>query len=93
MTEKLLVDVAGWIAMALILAAYALLTAGRLDARSPIYQWMNVIGAIGFVINLSYYRAWPGATLNVIWAGIGIVALVRMAFGRGREDREEIRSS
>jgi hypothetical protein len=36
--------------MLLILGAYALLTAGRLDSRSPAYQWMNVAGAAGFTL-------------------------------------------
>ena len=79
MTEKLLVDIAGWMAALLILGGYALLTAGKVTARSPSYQWMNVVGAIGFVINSGYFKAWPSAVLNVIWAGIGIVALLQIA--------------
>jgi hypothetical protein len=78
-TEKLLVDIAGWMAALLILGGYALLTAGKVDAKSPLYQWMNVVGAIGFVINSGYFKAWPSAVLNVIWAGIGIVALLQIA--------------
>jgi len=78
------VDVAGWLAALLILGGYALLTAGKVNARSPLYQWMNVLGAVGFVINSGYFKAWPSAVLNVIWAGIGIVALVRIAASRRR---------
>ncbi|MCW3798055.1 hypothetical protein OMW55_09590 [Sphingomonas sp. BN140010] len=84
MTEKLLVDVAGWLAALLILGGYALLTAGKVNAKSPLYQGMNVVGAVGFVINSGYFRAWPSAALNVIWAGIGIVALVKIASARRR---------
>lgn len=80
-----MVDVAGWLAAILILGGYALLTAGKVNARSPLYQWMNVLGAIGFVINSGYFKAWPSAVLNVIWAGIGIVALIRIASSRRRE--------
>jgi hypothetical protein len=86
MTERLLVDVAGWAAALLILGGYALLTAGKLTARSPAYQWMNVFGAIGFVINSGYFKAWPSAVLNVIWAGIGIFALIRIAAARKRDE-------
>ena len=82
MDQKLLVDIAGWLAALLILGGYFLLTAGRLTARSPAYQWMNVVGAIGFVINSGYFKAWPSAVLNVIWAAIGIVALIRIASQR-----------
>ena len=79
-------DVAGWAAALLILLGYALLTAGKVNARSPSYQWMNVLGAIGFVINSGYFKAWPSAVLNVIWAGIGIVALIRIAASRKRDE-------
>ena len=82
MTERLFVDAAGWLAALLILGGYALLTAGKVTARSPLYQWMNVVGAVGFVINSGYFKAWPSAVLNVIWAGIGIVALIRIAARR-----------
>jgi hypothetical protein len=86
MTERLMVDVAGWLAALLILGGYALLTAGKVNARTPAYQWMNVLGAIGFVINSGYFKAWPSAVLNVIWAGIGVVALIRIAASRRREE-------
>ena len=65
--------------MLLILGAYALLTAGKLDARSPTYQWMNVVGAAGFIVNSGWNGAIPSAALNVVWMGIGIYALSRLA--------------
>ena len=83
--ERLFVDVAGWAAALLILGGYALLTAGKVDAKSPLYQSMNVLGAICFVINLTYLKAWPAAMLNVIWAGIGIVALIRIVMSGRKE--------
>ena len=79
MTLDLLMEVVGWIGAILILAGYFLLSAGKLDARSPAYQWLNVVGALGFIANSSWNEAWPSAALNVIWVGIGIVALTRIA--------------
>ncbi len=81
MTLNLGMEIAGWIGGTLILAGYFLLTNGKLDAKSPTYQWLNVIGAIGFIANSSWNGAWPSAALNVIWVGIGAVALVRI-FGK-----------
>lgn len=72
------VEVAGWIGALLILAAYALLSAGKVGGRSPLYQWMNVVGAAGFTINGWWHRALPSAALNVIWMGIGGFALWRI---------------
>ena len=74
-------EVAGWIGALLILAAYGLLSAGKLDAKSPAYQWLNVVGAVGFIANSSWNGAWPSAALNVVWVGIGVVALWRI-FGK-----------
>ncbi len=81
MTLDILMEVVGWIGGTLILAGYFLLTNGKLDARSPTYQWLNVVGALGFIANSGWNGAWPSAALNVIWVGIGVVALIRI-FGR-----------
>lgn len=62
----------------LILAAYGLLTAGRLQVTSPVYHWMNVVGAVAFVLNSGVNGAYPSAALNVVWMAIGGVALWRM---------------
>jgi hypothetical protein len=78
MTLNLLMEIAGWIGALLILAGYGLLSAGKLDAKSPAYQWLNVVGAIGFIANSSWNGAWPSAALNVVWVGIGVVALVKI---------------
>lgn len=81
MTLDVLMEVVGWIGGTLILAGYFLLTNGKLDAKSPTYQWLNVVGALGFIANSSWNGAWPSAALNVIWVGIGVVALIGI-FGK-----------
>ncbi|GAA4024112.1 hypothetical protein GCM10022280_26190 [Sphingomonas swuensis] len=88
MTLDLFVEVAGWIAAVLILGAYALLTAGRLGPKSIAYQAMNVVGAIGFIINSSWNGAIPSAALNVVWAGIGLVAIAGVLRARRRATPE-----
>ena len=82
---KIAIEVAGWIAAVLILTAYGLLSAGKLTGKSVAYQVMNIVGAIGFVINTGYNGAFPSAVLNVIWVGIGVWALVKIRMNRGRE--------
>lgn len=79
MTLTVAIEIIGWAAALLILAAYALLTAGKLKADDRAYQWMNVLGAAGFIINSGWNGAVPSAALNVIWAGIGLTALWRIA--------------
>jgi hypothetical protein len=77
MSLRTFVSVAGWTAAVLILGAYSLLSFGKIDARSRIYQLMNIVGAAGFIINCAYNSAWPSVALNVIWMGIGFYALRR----------------
>jgi hypothetical protein len=79
MTLKNFVDFSGWAAAALILGAYALLSFGKIQARSPAYQWMNIVGAVGFIINCSANGAWPSVALNMVWLVIGFYALRRNA--------------
>jgi hypothetical protein len=77
MTLKTFVDISGWAAAFLILGAYSLLSFGRIQANSWIYQCLNIAGAVGFIINCAWNGAWPSVALNVVWLGIGFYALRR----------------
>ena len=77
------VEVAGWAGATLILLAYLLLSMGKLTGQSPSYQWMNVFGAAGFIVNGWWHGALPSAALNVIWMLIGGVALWRIGKRQG----------
>ena len=83
MTPDLAIAIAGWTGAGLIVAAYALLTIGRMSSTSAGYQWLNVAGAGGIGINAWWNDALPSVALNVVWAGIGVVALwqIRRAAG------------
>ena len=72
---QIMIEVIGWTAAAIILASYVLLSLGKLEPRGAAYQWMNVVGAGGFVINSGYNGAIPSAVLNVVWAGIGLFTI------------------
>jgi hypothetical protein len=72
---KLAVEIIGWIGAVLILAAYALLSAGRLKGDSLSYQVMNILGAAGFVVNSGWNGALPSAAMNLVWIGIGVFAI------------------
>jgi hypothetical protein len=78
-TERIIIETIGWSGAVLILIAYVLLSSGRLGGRSRLYQWMNVVGAVCFIVNSGYNGAVPSAVLNVIWAGIGLFTLWRIA--------------
>ena len=75
---ELLVEIVGWIGAGLILLGYALVSSGRIQARSVSFQLMNLLGAAGFVLNSGFHGAWPSAILNVIWIGIAAVSLAKV---------------
>lgn len=75
--QTIAIEAAGWIGAVLVLAGYGLASAGRLDGRSPAFQWLNLIGAAGFVINTAWHGAIPSMVLNIIWCGIAVVTLWR----------------
>ncbi|HWW32331.1 MAG TPA: hypothetical protein VNY70_03095 [Steroidobacteraceae bacterium] len=73
---KLIIEVVGWIGATLIISAYALLSAGKLQGDSRTYHLMNIFGAMGFVVNSGWNGAYPSAALNVVWIFIGAYALL-----------------
>jgi len=77
MTLKTFIHLSRWVAALLILGSYGLLSFGKIQARSPIYQLMNILGALGFIVNCVWNGAWPSVALNVVWVGIGAYALRR----------------
>ena len=81
---ELAVEAVGWIGAALILLGYLMVTTGKLTGQSAAFQWMNVAGAAGFIVNGWWHGALPSTARNVIWMGIGIVALWRITRRRAQ---------
>jgi hypothetical protein len=74
---KLLVEIIGWAAAAMMLSAYVLLTTGRLNSASPLYQWLKVLSGAGFIVNSGWNGAYPSAFINVMWMAIGLYGVAR----------------
>jgi hypothetical protein len=77
-TLELAIEIIGWIGAVLILGAYVLLSLDRIQSKSRTYQWMNVVGAAGFIVNSGWNGAIPSAVLNVVWLFIGLYALWKL---------------
>jgi hypothetical protein len=75
--NTILIDITGWLGVALLLAAYALVSSRMLEGDSVLYQVMNILGGILLIANSFYYRAMPSVGVNVAWIGIAIFALTR----------------
>jgi hypothetical protein len=78
------IEIVGWLGAALVLLAYGLLSAHKLNSRSMSYQMLNIGGAVGLLVNALWNGAIPSGAVNVIWIGIGAHALWR----NSREPRE-----
>jgi len=78
--EVVFVNVIGWIGMALLISAYALVSTGRILGPSLVFQLMNLVGGAALMINSAYYGAWPSAALNLVWVVIGTAGLARARF-------------
>jgi hypothetical protein len=74
---KILIEIVGWAAAAMMVSAYVLLTTGRLSSVCPTYQWLNVLAGAGFIVNSGWNGAYPSAFLNVVWIAIGLYGLLR----------------
>lgn len=72
-----LMDFAGWIGAALVLGAYFLVSTRRLVGDSAPFQWLNLAGAAGLLMNTLYYRAYPSSLVNIIWILIAGLTLIR----------------
>lgn len=80
----MLIEVVGWAGSLAVLIAYALLSTGRTRARSFGYQALNIAGALGMAINGWAHSALPSVFNNLIWMGIGAVAVAQLVAARAR---------
>ena len=78
-----IINVVGWIGMALLISAYGLVTTGRLHGPGLTFQVMNLFGGAFLMLNSAYYSAWPSAGLNFVWVVIGTIGLVRARLRAG----------
>jgi hypothetical protein len=78
---SLVYDIAGWIGALALLGAYALVSRGRVTGDGPAFQALNLLGAIGLLINGVHHQAWPSAALNAVWLLIGAAAFGELRRG------------
>ena len=70
-------DILGWIGMILVLLAYVLLSTNKIE-NGKLYQVINLIAAILMAIGLFPSKAWFSFTLQIIWALVAVVAIIKI---------------
>lgn len=81
MNNTLLIDLTGWIGVAALLIAYALVSMRKLEGDSLAYQALNVTGGALLIVNSFYYGAYPSVGVNIAWIGIALFTLARRKRG------------
>jgi hypothetical protein len=69
----------GWIGMALLILAYALLSNKKLNPHTKTYHFLNLLGALGIVVSTLKTKSWPALTLNIIWIIIAIFYIYKIS--------------
>lgn len=72
----------GAVGSVIVLAAYYLVTAGRVTSSSWRFQGLNLVGSILLTAYSFALQAWAAVPLNGTWVLIAAVAMVRMSLAR-----------
>ncbi|WP_410479538.1 CBU_0592 family membrane protein [Pedobacter nutrimenti] len=75
-----IINLIGWFGAVVYIVAFFLLTIHVISSSSFLYNFLNILGAIGLIINAYYLRDSPNIIVNLAWlliATIGINNLYR----------------
>lgn len=86
------IHVIGGIGTILVLAAYFLVSSGRIESASTSFQGLNLIGALLLTFYAIDLAAWASVALNAVWGLIAVVAVFRILQVR-RRNREAVAST
>jgi len=75
--EKL-IEMLGWYGAIAVTGAFALNSFGYLSHDQPWYQLLNFTGAAALAVITLYHRIYQSAIVNVIWALIAVVSLLKL---------------
>ena len=73
----------GFAGMALIVSAYAYLTASN-AAKPALLHGMNLVGAALLIASLTVNRNLPSMVLESVWAAVALFGLGKALLSRGR---------
>jgi hypothetical protein len=79
--RKKLVQILGWYGVTAILVAYFANSFELLNLHGGAYQWLNLTGAAGLMIETAVKRDRPPLLLNAVWFFIAAFSLARVAMG------------
>ena len=75
---KLSAELIGWCGALAILMAYAMVSFGKLSPTALPYQFLNASGALGIVYISFKKKAYQPGVLNIVWAIIAVIAIIKV---------------
>ena len=78
MKQKLIDEAIGWYGTCAIILAYALVSFNYMSPSTVVYQVLNGTGALGIVYISLKKKAYQPGVLNIVWAVIAVIALIRL---------------
>jgi hypothetical protein len=72
-------DVLGWLGTLSYIVAYLLLSLGKLKAEQKTYHLLNILGALGLIVNAIHLDDYPNIIVNMVWFAIGFMGLIFIA--------------
>ncbi len=71
-------EIAGWYGAIALIVAYFLVSFGLVQAEGIVYQLLNLSGGLGLIIVAAAKNVPQSVVLNIFWAMIGIISIVRI---------------
>ncbi len=68
-------ELIGWLGAILFILSYYLLSRGIWKQNQPKYHLANLAGSVCLIINAIHFRDTANILVNVVWAGIALMAI------------------
>lgn len=78
MNKGTLANIAGWYGAIAVIVAYGLVSFSLITSDGMVFQLLNLTGALGLLAIAVYKHVLPSVVLNIFWALIGIIAIIRI---------------
>lgn len=76
--SKKWIEFVGWYGVIAILLAYLLNSLDIIDTSNILYSILNLTGALGIIIDAYKQKNYQPVVLNIIWALIAVISLVKL---------------
>jgi hypothetical protein len=81
LNKETIIEAMGWYGAVAIIIAYLLVSFGFIAPDGATYQLLNFSGAIGIIIVSYIKKVMQPVVLNIFWALIAFVALIKILMG------------